>query len=99
LGTIAGGRKVGYLQAACALLGFALSLGGFLAHLRVWYDTGEMPQGFTRGLVAAGAGIVLFGFAWLWALASSIQLHRQATKPPPTPTVDGAAPSNLPPRL
>jgi hypothetical protein len=99
LGTIAGGRKIGYVQAACALLGFALSLGGLLAHLRLWYDTGEIPEGFTRGLLVAVAGMLLFGFAWLWALASSIRLHRQATEPPPAPKANGAARSTLPPRL
>lgn len=99
LGTIAGGRKVGYVQAAFALLGFALSLVGLLGHLRVWYDTGEMPEGFTRGLVVAVVGLMLFGLAWLWALASSIQLHREATRPPPTPKPDEPTPSVRPPRL
>lgn len=99
LGTIAGGHKVGYLQASCALVGFLLSLGGLLGHLRVWYDTGEMPQRFTGGLVVALAGLGLFGFAWFWALASSIRLHRQATRPPPALEPDDAAPTNLPPRL
>jgi hypothetical protein len=99
LGTIAGGRKVGYVQAVFALLGFALSLVGLLEHLRVWYSTGEMPEGFTRGLFVALVGLMLFGLAWLWALASSIQLHREATRPPPTLEPHEAPPSARPPRL
>jgi hypothetical protein len=99
LGTIAGGRKIGYVQAACALVGFGLSLGGLVAHLRIWYQTGEMPRTFTVGLLVAAAGMLLFAMAWLWALASSVRLHREATKVPPPPQADGVARSALPPRL
>lgn len=99
LGTIAGGCKVGYVQAACALIGFALSLGGLVAHLRVWYDTGEMPEGLTRGLVVSVLGMGLFASAWLWALASSIRMHRRAARPPPAPKSNDAPPSRIPPRL
>jgi len=99
LGTLVGGRRVGFAQAACALVGFGLSLGGLLGHLRVWYDTGEMPREFTASLAVALVGLGLFGFAWLWALASSIRLHRQASRPPLAPESDDAAASHLPPRL
>ena len=99
LGTIAGGCKVGYVQAACALVGFALSLGGLVAHLRVWFDTGEMPEGLTRGLVVAVFGMGLFACAWLWAMASSIQMHRRAARPPSAPGPNDAPSSATPPRL
>lgn len=99
LGSLAAGRKVGYAQAACALIGFLLSFGGLLGHLRVWYATGEMPEGFTAGLVVAVLGMTLFGLAWLWALTSSIRLHRQATRPLPASNRDAVEVSTLPPRL
>jgi len=99
LGTLAGGCKVGYVQAACALSGFALSLGGLVAHLRVWFDTGEMPEGFTRGLMVAVLGLGLFASAWLWALASSIRMHRRAARPSPAPKSNDAPHSPIPPRL
>jgi len=99
LGTIAGGRKIGYVQAACALLGFGLSLGGLVAHLRVWYNTGDLPEGFTHGLLVALFGLILFALAWLWALTSSIQLHRHATRSPPAPPREDAPLATLPPRL
>lgn len=99
LGTIAGGRKVGYVQAGCALVGFGLSFGGLLAHLRLWFQTGEMPDGFTVGLLVAVLGMMLYAAAWLWALSSSIRLHRQASRPatPGSPHDGSSAPP--PPRL
>ena len=93
LGTIAGGSKLGYVQAALALVGFVLSALGLVAHVRVWIDRGELPQEFTGGLVLALAGLALFATAWLWALGSSIRLHRQAARPPVlTESHDTAAP-------
>lgn len=100
LGTIAGGRKIGYVQAALALVGFALTLLGLVGHMREWMARGEMPEEFTFGLRLGLLGMAVFGTAWLWALRSSLELHRGAARPPVLPPVHvPPATSNLPPKL
>jgi hypothetical protein len=78
LGTIAAGRKLGYLQAVMGLGGFVLSLIGFIGLLREWAAAGEMPEHVTPSLWVGLLGIALWGSGWLWALASSMKLHREA---------------------
>jgi len=78
VGTVAAGRKIGYLQAALGLVGFGLSVLGFVGILRDWGETGGQPEGMTPSLWVGVAGICLWGASWLWALASSLRLHRQA---------------------
>jgi hypothetical protein len=80
LGTVAGGRKIGYAQAACALLGLALSLLGLIAVARLRIKPGHLPEGFGSALLTALAGLGVFGGAWLWALGSSLSLLRQARR-------------------
>ena len=83
LGTVAGGRGVGYVQAGVALVGFGLSLLGVAGALRDWLHDGELPHTLTRSLEAGLVGISLYLTAWLWALGSSLGFHRQARQPPP----------------
>jgi len=80
LGTVAGGRKVGYVQAACAWLGEGLSLLGLILIVRLWLKMGHLPVGFGPELLTAMAGVGLFAGAWLWALSSSLGLLRQARR-------------------
>jgi hypothetical protein len=80
LGTVAGGRKIGYAQAACAWLGEALSLLGLIGLVRLWMKVGHLPKGFGLELLTAMAGVGMFGGAWLWALSSSLSLLRQARR-------------------
>lgn len=91
LGTIAAGRRIGYAQAALALVGLILSVVGLVAHLERWYRDGELPQEVTPALWLALAGVGAFALAWFWALTSSIRLHRKAPRAPPL--------RPLPPRL
>lgn len=83
LGTIAGGRKIGYAQAAVALLGCGLSLGGLLWHLRGFFAGEGWPEEFSVGLLVGVGGVLCFGAAWIWAFVSSLQLHAEAKRPPP----------------
>jgi len=80
LGTVAGGRKIGYVQAAGALLGFALSLLGLIGIVRLWMKLGHLPEGFGPELLTAMAGMGVFGGAWLWALGSSLSLLDEARR-------------------
>lgn len=82
LGTIAAGRKVGYAQAALALTGFALNLVWAFLLVRDWRAEGALPTDFRPSLWLGIAGVFIFGTGWLWSLSSSLQLHRQAGKPP-----------------
>jgi len=86
LGTVAGGNKVGYVQAVLSVLGFGLSLLWALGYLRAWLAAGEQPEGvgpnFWMGLVGVG----VYGAAWFWALASSLGMivsAKAATAQPP----------------
>jgi hypothetical protein len=101
VGSLVAGRLSGYPQAALALGGMALTLV-FGLRFFVWFAA-NYPRLYgpdTNGLDAllevlhavrwACLGIALFALGWLWALATSLRLLRDAKKPPP---------SNLPPRL
>jgi len=88
LGSLAAGRKIGYVQAALALLGFAGTFGWLLLFLWEWVACGELPLEFNGVLALGVGGVALFGAAWLWALGTSLQLQHQARvapsqKPPP----------------
>lgn len=78
LGSITGGRSVGYLQAGLALIGFGLSLYWLVKTLLVWLAQGELPAEINQTLLIGLAGIVIYAGAWLWALATSLGLLRQA---------------------
>ena len=82
LGSLAAGRKIGYVQAVLSLLGFALSFLGLIGFLRDWRVRGDYPEGFTPSLWLALAGMALFLTGWLWALQTSIGLHGEAKLPP-----------------
>jgi hypothetical protein len=106
LGTVAAGRRIGYVQAAIALVGFALSFLGLGSFLREWRALGEYPEGFRPSLYVALVGVGLYGTAWLWAFRTSVRLHeaaksaRTAPEAPPrllNPTGGVAAPPILPP--
>jgi hypothetical protein len=108
LGTVAAGRRVGYLQAALALLGFALTLLGLVGIIRDWSRDGALPDRITSSLWVGLAGIAVYAAAWLWALSSSLRIHRQAPSPTaeirpaerPPPVLSTRSRSGpLPPRL
>jgi len=79
LGTRLGGRRIaGALQMMLALTGFALTTSWAVGFAVAWIRTGEMPMGFDRLLLTGLTGILLFATAWLWSLASSLRLWREA---------------------
>ncbi len=80
LGTVAGGRKIGYLQAALALLGFGMSLLWMGGVIRDWMASGEFPEGVGPWLLVGLGGICIYGVAWFWALGSSLSLLQEAKK-------------------
>ena len=91
LGSLAAGRKIGFVQAGLALAGFGLSLAGMLGFLHEWRAMGEYPEGFTPSLWVALVGMLLFFCAWFWALRTSVRLHRELKS---GPAAHGPAPAD-----
>lgn len=101
LGSIAAGRKIGYVQAGIAVVGFAGSMLSLLAYLWQWIDRGEMPRELGNpALLAAIASIAIFAVAWLWALRTSLQIRAEARQEPwqaaSPPRLSPEAPPRLP---
>jgi hypothetical protein len=100
LGSIAAGRRIGYAQAAIALVGFAGSMLSVVAFGWQWVQRGELPQELDNPvLLAALASIALFGFAWVWALATSLDIRAESRRKPVEPGVPPRLPPNTPPKL
>ena len=78
LGSLTGGRSVGYAQGTLALIGFGLSLYWLIKTLLVWMAEGQLPVEINRSLLVGLAGIAVYGSAWLWALGTSLGLLREA---------------------
>jgi len=78
LGSLLAGRRSGWLQAALALLGFALTvvwLGWFVS---AWSSTGGFPLDGGPYLPAGVLGVLLFGLSWVWGLVTALRLVREA---------------------
>ena len=96
MGSLVGGRKVGYAQLLVCFTGFGLSLVTgvrcvywVLAHWDELHDPNLIdPFAALREVFSQMRwpllGIVLFIFAWLWALLTSYSLLRAASATPPT---------------
>ena len=100
-GSLAAGHSSGYFQVALTVIGMALTMI-FGARFVLWmlanwtrlhdpmadqFDAlGQMWLAVRWALL----GIGIFGFAWLWALVTSLAIVRSAAQP---------APSTIPPRL
>jgi hypothetical protein len=88
LGSLVAGRKTGYVQAAFALIGAVLTSAFAAWFFTAWLhaphapaDLDELKQFFAGGTIYVKAGAI--GFAcfltgWFWALATSINLVREA---------------------
>jgi hypothetical protein len=72
LGSLMAGRKVGWLQAAVALVGAALSLWWLGLFAREWMQLGLIPLENPPELRTGLAGIGVFAAAWLWSLVTSL---------------------------
>ena len=88
LGSVAAGRKIGYVQAALALIGLVLTSAFAAWFFNAWFhaphppaDLDELKQFFAGGLTyvkAGGIGFACFLMGWFWALATSINLMRES---------------------
>lgn len=80
LGSLLGGRKVGWAQISLAIVGFVLTPSFFIGAARYWFRTGEFVLEFNRYLALSVAGLLLFLAAWLWGLATGLAIRR-ASRP------------------
>lgn len=91
LGSVVGRRFVaGTGQLILALVGFLLFLGWFVQKMRLFYgliEGTDLPV--DAGNELGKWGVIIFAAAWVWSLATSIQMIRSAPKdsPPPLPPV------------
>ena len=75
LGTFVAHRRVaGILQLVVSQTGFALCLVWAILFVRDWVDLGQMPDEVTPDLVLGLTGVALFLLAWIWSLASSVEI-------------------------
>ena len=83
LGSFLGGRRVaGCLQILLSLAGFVLTLDWFVNFLSLWWQTGEFPFDGGPHFLFGLAGVGVFGFAWLWGLASGLKILKEARTQP-----------------
>ncbi len=80
LGSLAAGKKRGYAQAALAVLGFVGSMIWLVAFARAWLDRGEIPTEVGTLFWTGFGSIGLFIASWIWALKTSVDLHREAAR-------------------
>ena len=88
LGSIAAGRRVGYLQAAIMLIGFFLTLAYmFQAIAGLWkaMSDGVWTQSALRAPWRSHLKMGLYGFgfcafAWLWSLFTSLSILRRTRR-------------------
>ena len=78
-GSLMMGRKVGWAQAALALVGFGLTVVWLVTLLTGWIRTQSLDLADVD-LRLGLAGIAVFGGAWLWSLASSLDAVRRARR-------------------
>ena len=93
LGSLVAGRRIGYSQAALALVGVVLSGIFFTWFMQTWFRLKQWPQDWQelKGLLQTwkpylkigGWGLLCFLSSWCWALATSIGIvlesrHHQA---------------------
>ena len=87
-GTLAAGRRSGYVQGLLAIAGFALTTV-FGARFMGWYfaNFARLQEEWVDPFAAAGEvwmavrwavlGMALFALGWLWALGSSLLIVRE----------------------
>jgi hypothetical protein len=80
LGSLMAERRVGWAQAALATAGAALTLLWLAAFVRDWIRAGAFPFDAGPALGEGLLGIALFFAAWLWSLATSLEVIRRARR-------------------
>lgn len=76
LGSLLAGRRVGWPQAALALVGFALSTVWLVWFAATFFREGGFPLDGGPYLPAGMAGVLLFAVSWIWGLATGLAVVR-----------------------
>jgi hypothetical protein len=81
LGTIVARRRVqGVLQFVVSQVGFALSLIWAILFVYRWSQEGSLPEDITPHLGIGLLGVAIFILAWIWSLASSVEILHSSRK-------------------
>jgi hypothetical protein len=80
LGSLAGGRRVGYYQMVFSVVGFVLIVCWLLFFCFRWILDGEFSAGDDAwvGIV----GVIFNCGAWLWSLFTGLSIIRETKKQP-----------------
>jgi hypothetical protein len=81
LGTFVARRRIsGTLQLVVSQGGFALMLVWAISFVRDWIRAGSLPQEITPQFKLGLVGCGLFLLAWIWSVASSIEILQDSRK-------------------
>lgn len=80
LGSVMGGKRIGYAQMTLAVAGFGLTGFWFISFLRAWATTQTFPFDGGPHLLWGLLGVALFVAGWCWAFATSLRILRAARK-------------------
>jgi hypothetical protein len=95
-GSLVAGRAIGYAQMTCAVIGMGITLVTGMRFI-IWFlgnwarlsDQSQDPFVYLQELWTAAqwplGGTALFGFAMLWAMATSFQILSASPKKPGLP--------------
>jgi len=81
LGSLLAGRRVGWLQAAVALGGFALSAAWLAWFVAAVFRDGAFPLDGGPYLPEGALGVLLFAVSWGWGLLTGLALVRASRGP------------------
>jgi hypothetical protein len=81
LGSLLGGRRAGWAQAALALVGFALSAVWLVWFVAAFLREGGFPLDGGPYLPMGILGVALFGASWVWGLATGLSLVSGSRRP------------------
>jgi hypothetical protein len=82
LGSLLVGRRIGWLQAGVALLGFAFTLVWLVWFVVTWSETGSFPLDGGPYLGEGIGGVLIFGASWMWGLATGLVVVRESGRRP-----------------
>jgi hypothetical protein len=74
LGSLLGGRRIGWIQAALALVGFALSAFWLLWFAAALLREGGFPLDGGPYLPGGLTGVLLFAVSWIWGLLTGLSV-------------------------
>jgi hypothetical protein len=80
VGTLMARRRIGILQAALAVAGGILLTWWIFVFLAAVVRSGSPPPEDGPGLRMGLEGIALFGAGWIWSIASSVAILREARR-------------------